>query len=114
MESSTNHHDPELTESYRPISLLPVLSKLFEKLVPPRLLEMIERQKVIPNHRFGFRPRHATTEQIHRIVKKINTDMNAGRYCTAAFLDHRHLTRYGMQICFTKSKVAFHPIYTQS
>jgi len=77
----------ELAESYRPISLLPVLSKLFEKLLLPRLLEIIGRQKVIPYHQFGFRPRHATTEQIHRIVKKINIDMNAGRYCTAIFFD---------------------------
>jgi len=67
----------ELAESYRPISLLPVLSKLFEKLLLSRLLEIIERQKIIPNHQFGFRHRHATIEQIHRIVKKINID--AGR-----------------------------------
>jgi len=73
-------------ESYRPISLLPVLSKLFEKLLLSRLLEIIERQKIILNHQFGFRHRHANIEQIHRIVKKINTDMDAGRYCTAAFL----------------------------
>jgi len=67
----------ELAESYRPSSLLPVLSKLFEKLLLSRLLEIIERQKIIPNHQFGFRRRHATIEQIHRIVKKINTDMDA-------------------------------------
>jgi len=77
----------ELTASYRSISLLPVLSQLFEKLLLPKLLEIIERQKIIPNHPFGFRPRHATTGQIHRIVKKINTDMDTGRYGTAAFLD---------------------------
>jgi len=67
--------------------LLPILSKLFEKLLLPRLLAIIERQKIIPNHQFGFRPRHTTTEQIHRIIKKINTDMDEGGYCTAAFLD---------------------------
>jgi hypothetical protein len=39
MEDSTNYYDPktwptaELAESYRLISLLPVLSKLFEKLL---------------------------------------------------------------------------------
>jgi len=76
----------ELAASYRRISLLPVLSKLFEKLLLQRLLEIIGKQK-IPNHPFGFRLRHVTTGQIHRIVKKINTDMDAGRYCTAAFLD---------------------------
>jgi len=44
----------ELAESYRPISLLPILSKLFEKLLLSRLLKIIERQKIISNHQFGF------------------------------------------------------------
>jgi len=44
----------ELAESYRSISLLPVLSKLIEKFLLSRLLEIIERQKIIPNHQFGF------------------------------------------------------------
>jgi len=34
----------ELAESYRPISLLPVLSKLFAKLLLSRLLKIIERE----------------------------------------------------------------------
>jgi len=51
------------------------------------LSEIIKRQKIIPNHQFGFRHRHATIKQIHRIVKKINIDMDAGRYCMAAFLN---------------------------
>jgi len=94
MESSTNYHDPEAGPIGRACRIvqanqftMPVLSKLFEKPLLRRLLEIIERQKIIPNHQFGFRSRHAITEQIHRIVKKINTHMNAGRYCTAAFLD---------------------------
>jgi len=107
----------ELVESYRPISLLPVLSKLFEKFLLSRLLEIIERKKVIPNHQFGFRHRYATIKQIHRIVKKINTDavwMQEGIARLPFSMSHRHLTKYSMQACFTKSKVASHPIYTQS
>jgi len=76
----------ELTKSYRPIRLLPVLSKLFEKLLLPRLSVIMERQKIIPNHQFGFRHKHETIEQIHRIVKKVSIDMDAGSYYTAAFL----------------------------
>jgi len=77
----------ELAESYRPISLLPVLPKLFEKRLLPRLSEIMERQKVIPNHQIGFRYKHAIIEQIHRINKKISIDMDVGRYCTAVFFD---------------------------
>jgi uncharacterized FlaG/YvyC family protein len=41
--------------SYRPISLLPVLSKLFEKLLLKRLKPIIDEKQIIPNHQFGFR-----------------------------------------------------------
>jgi len=60
---------------------------LFEKLLLSRLLEIIEREKMIPNRQFGFRNRHAIIEQIDKVVRKINTDMDTRRYCTAAFLD---------------------------
>jgi len=47
----------------------------------------MERYELIPNHQFGFRSKHATIEQIHRIVKRINNDIEPDRYCTAVFLD---------------------------
>jgi hypothetical protein len=52
----------ELT-SYWPISLLPIVSKVFEKLLLERLLPMVENNRLIPNHQFGFRQRHSTIEQ---------------------------------------------------
>jgi hypothetical protein len=54
----------ELT-SYRPISLLPIVSKVFEKLLLKRFLPMIENDRLISNHQFGFRQRHSTIEQTH-------------------------------------------------
>jgi hypothetical protein len=61
----------ELT-SCRPISLLPIVSKVFEKLLLKRILRMVENNRLIPNHQFGFRQRHSTMEQTHRIVQRIN------------------------------------------
>jgi len=77
----------ELAESYRAISLLPVLSKLFEKLLLSSINIIMENHELIPDHQFGFRSKYTTTKQIHRIVKRINNDMEAGRYCSAVFLD---------------------------
>jgi len=77
----------ELTELYRPISLLPVLSKLFEKLLLSRINIIMENHGLIPDHQFGFRSKYATTEQIHRIIKRINNDMETSRYCSTVFLD---------------------------
>ncbi|KMQ86445.1 reverse transcriptase [Lasius niger] len=61
---------PEDVKSYRPISLLPILSKVFEKLLLSRLRPIIEEKGLIPNHQFGFRHKHASIEQAHRIYKK--------------------------------------------
>lgn len=79
--------DQNRVESYRPISLLPVMSKLFEKLFMNRLKPILSAKELIPKHQFGFRQKHATTEQIHRIVNKISNDLEEKRYCSAAFLD---------------------------
>jgi len=46
---------------------------------------------MISNHQFDFRGKHATIEQIHRIIKRIikriNNDMETNRYCTVVLLD---------------------------
>lgn len=72
-------------KSYRPISLLPILSKVFEKLLMTRLIPLVTNK--IPNHQFGFRHQHSTVEQVHRIADKIGKDLESKRYCSAVFLD---------------------------
>lgn len=79
--------DLNKVDSYRPISLLPIMSKVFEKLLIQRLKPLLVERKLIPHHQFGFREKHSTIEQVHRVVYKINTDLEEKRYCSAAFLD---------------------------
>lgn len=79
--------NPEEVTSYRPISLLPVMSKLFEKILLQKLKPILTEKKLIPDHQFGFRQEHGTVEQIHRVVKKINDALHMKTYCSAAFLD---------------------------
>jgi hypothetical protein len=54
---------PNALPSYRPISLLPLVSKVFEKLLLSRLLPLIATNSLIPNHQFGFRSRHSTIQK---------------------------------------------------
>ncbi|KAI5747663.1 hypothetical protein M8J77_017264 [Diaphorina citri] len=76
----------ELT-SYRPISLLPVLSKLFEKILHKRLLVIINDKELIPNHQFGFRSQHNCIEQVHRLTSLIEKAIEGKKVCSAIFLD---------------------------
>jgi hypothetical protein len=41
--------------SYRAISLLPILSKVYEKLLLRCLLPIVENRRLLPDHQFGFR-----------------------------------------------------------
>jgi hypothetical protein len=49
--------DPTLPSSYRPISLLDTVGKLFEKILLARVLREAKER----DEQFGFRPRHSAT-----------------------------------------------------
>lgn len=78
---------PDCPSFYRPISLLPILSKAFEKVLIKRLLNIVEELKIIPDYQFGFRSKHSTIHQIHRLVDKISYSLEEKQYYTGAFLD---------------------------
>jgi hypothetical protein len=84
---ATPGKNPAEVTSYRPISLISLLSKILEKIILKRLTPILAANKVIPAHQFGFRPKHGTIQQVHRIIHRINNDLENKRYCTAAFID---------------------------
>jgi hypothetical protein len=106
--------NPADVTSYRPISLLPLLSKILEKLILRRLTPIIPDKKLIPSQQFGFRTKHGTNEKVHRVVHKINDDLENKTFCTAAFIDIRQAFDkvWHMGLLY-KLKHAFpHPAYT--
>lgn len=68
LKPGKNSDDPK---SCRSISLLPIVSKIMERLLS-RLMPVVEERKLIPDHQFGFRHKQSTVNQIHRIIEKIN------------------------------------------
>jgi hypothetical protein len=73
--------------SYRPISFLPTISKVLEKLTLKIINKDLNPQDWIPNQQFAFQQAHSTLQQCHRITDVINKVMENQQYCTAAFLD---------------------------
>ena len=78
--------EPHPTESCRPISLLPVFSQILEKMIYGRLKPTIEKEKLIPDHQFGFRNKHSMIEQMHRFVNEIWLAIEKKQYCTFFFM----------------------------
>jgi len=60
---------------------------VFEKILLKRILNIIAESKILPDSQFGFRTKHSTIHQIHRIVDKISLSLEEKQYCTGAFLD---------------------------
>jgi hypothetical protein len=78
---------PTTVTSYRPISLLPVISKIFERLLKQRITEVVNSNGLIPPHQFGFLKNHSTIHQCHRLVNTIREGLETNQICTAVLLD---------------------------
>lgn len=59
------------TQNHRPISLLPTISKVFERLIYSRLFKFVHEHNLIPDHQFGFRPQFNIVGQLVRVVETI-------------------------------------------
>jgi hypothetical protein len=46
---------------------------------------MVENNRLISNHQFGFRQRHSAIEQTYRIIRRIDEALENKQYCSAAF-----------------------------
>jgi hypothetical protein len=77
--------------SYRAKRLLPIASKIFEKLLLARLLPIIENNTLLPNHHFGFRQRHST---IVRFRVRVTLRLTVSQYVLVSSPLCEHLTRY--------------------
>lgn len=77
----------DLATSYRPISLLSALGKLFERVLLPRLTDHLEDHNLLPDFQFGFRRGHSTTQQVYRIVKSVRSALNRSESSGLVLLD---------------------------
>jgi hypothetical protein len=57
--------------SYRLISLLTIMSKVFEKSMLKRLRPILEETRILRDRQFGFQRQYFTIKQVHRIKEII-------------------------------------------
>jgi hypothetical protein len=48
---------------------------------------VIEERNLIPSHQFGFREKHSTIEQVHRVTNVIEETLESKKICSGIFLD---------------------------
>ena len=79
--------DPELLSNYRPISLLPFLSKVLEKVVAKQLTAHLESHNLLASFQSGFRRRHSTETALVMITKDILSSNDSGKVTALVLLD---------------------------
>ena len=88
--------DPTEFSDYRPVSGLPVLSQLFERVLKVRLVEFLESHGVITPGQYGFRSGHSTSMAILDMVEKVRAAWGRGNVSLGVFIltSRRCLTQW--------------------
>ena len=76
-------------DNYRPISILPVLSKIMERFLYNQIYDYFTRKQLLSKHQFGFRPFHSTTTTLLDCTNEWYVNMDRGLYNLVVLLDLR-------------------------
>ena len=68
--------DRSSPSNYSPISLLPVLSKIFEKVLYNRLFDHLHSNVILNEHQHGFRSEMSTENASYILLNEILTALN--------------------------------------
>jgi hypothetical protein len=79
--------DPTNPLSYRPISLLNIAGKVFEKILSTRLKNFLEINNLLPPEQFGFRSERSTINPILEFHTDTTRHANLKEHTLAVFLD---------------------------
>lgn len=81
------NHDPNLTSSYRPISLMSCLTKTYERMIKTRLDWYLEYYSKLPPTQYGFRRGKGTLDAVSQLVTDIQCSFTNNSYLACLFVD---------------------------
>lgn len=73
--------------NYRPISIIPILGKIFEVILKPRITKFVEGNKLLNPRQFGFRGGMSTIDAVTTLVADIVSGFEKGHNTTLTLCD---------------------------
>lgn len=76
-----------LFSNYRPISILPILSKVLESIIYDQLFYFIHSKNILFDYQFGFRPNHSTYMPVSLLHDFITANLSDRRKVAGIYVD---------------------------
>lgn len=78
-----------IIKHFRPISVLPVLSKKLKRAMHKQLIQYVERNHILFKHQFGYRKKRSTDLTTILLVDNIRKKVDSGKLICAVFVLER-------------------------
>ena len=79
--------DKMIMTNYRPISLLPFISKIIEKVAHKQISHYFTSHNIFYEHQYGFRSKHSTELAALHLIDKITTEMDSNNISLNIYFD---------------------------
>jgi hypothetical protein len=79
--------DDSIFTNYRPVSVLPIFSKILERLMYNRLIDFINKHNLLYEYQFGFRKKYSTNMALIALVDRVSSALDNGKNVIGLFLD---------------------------
>ena len=80
--------NPSQLKDYRPVPILPIIFRIYEKLILQQMTEFIEKQLIYHKYQSGYRKNHSATTLLMKLYDNIKTSMNKSEITSTIFLDY--------------------------
>ena len=79
--------DRAMPNNYRPISVLPVFSKILEKIMHKRLSTYLTKFDLLTHNQYGFRENHSTYMALINLIDRISEEIENNHVTLGIFID---------------------------
>ena len=79
--------DCSLMSNYRPISLLPTISKIFERVIHDQMYEYFNEFNLLAKQQYGFRKKHSTECAAIKLIDHVSKQMENGKTPGNLYID---------------------------
>ena len=79
--------DKNRLSKYRPISILPLFSKIFERVMHSRIIDYLDKYNILYDEQYGFRKNHSTDLALVNVTDFILSSLESKESVIGVYMD---------------------------